>query len=51
MARICPIGKPSAFERLVAEGVVRLPDRPERAAPDPVDADVSLAEIVMTDRR
>ena len=51
VARISPIGTPSAFERLVADGIVRLPARRKRPAPDPIDADVSLSEIVLTDRR
>lgn len=51
VALISPIDTPSTFERLVAEGVVRLPVRPKRPAPDPVDAHVSLSEIVLTDRR
>lgn len=51
VARITPIGTPTALERLIAEGVVQLPAHAKRPAPDPVVADVSLSETVLADRR
>ena len=51
VARISPVGAPTALERLIAEGIVQPPARRKRPAPDPVVADVSLSEIVLTDRR
>ena len=51
VARITPVGAPTALERLVADGVVQVPRRVKRPAPDPVVADVSLSEAVLTDRR
>jgi prevent-host-death family protein len=51
VARISPVGTPSALERLIAEGVVQPPARRKRPAPDPVVADVSLSETVIADRR
>jgi prevent-host-death family protein len=51
VARITPIGTPTALERLIAEGVVQPPVRTQRRAPDPVVADVSLSESVIADRR
>ncbi|WP_138732056.1 type II toxin-antitoxin system Phd/YefM family antitoxin [Modestobacter excelsi] len=51
VARIVPVGTPSALEQLIAEGVVQLPAHRKRPAPDPVVADVSLSETVLADRR
>jgi prevent-host-death family protein len=51
VARISPIGVPTALERLIADGVVQLPVRSKRRAPDPVVADVSLSKSVLADRR
>jgi prevent-host-death family protein len=51
VARISPIGVPTALDQLVAEGLVQLPTHPKRPAPDPVVADVSLSETVLADRR
>lgn len=51
VARISPVGVPTALERLIADGVVQLPPRAKRQAPDPVVADVSLSESVIADRR
>jgi prevent-host-death family protein len=51
VARITPIGAPTALERLIADGVVQPPVRAKRRAPDPVVADVSLSESVLADRR
>jgi len=51
VARITPIDAPTALERLVAEGVVQLPARTKRPAPDPVVANASLSETVLAERR
>jgi prevent-host-death family protein len=50
VARITPVGTPTALERLVAEGVVHPPAHPKRPSPEPVVADVSLSETVLADR-
>lgn len=51
VARITPVDAPTSLERLVADGVVTLPARPKRAAPEPVVAAAALSEIVLGDRR
>ena len=51
VARIIPIGAPTALEQLIADGVVLPPTRTKRPAPDPLVADVSLSETVLADRR
>jgi len=51
VARITPIGAPTALDQLIAEGIVQPPTHPKRPAPDPVVADVSLSETVLADRR
>jgi prevent-host-death family protein len=50
VARISPIDVPSPLDQLVADGIVTLPRRPKRTAPDPIVADVALSEIVRADR-
>ena len=51
VARIIPVGAPTALERLIADGVVQPPGGTKRRAPDPVVADVTLSESVLADRR
>jgi prevent-host-death family protein len=51
VARISPVGAPTALDQLIAEGIVQPPSHPKRPAPDPVVADVALSETVLTDRR
>ena len=51
VARIVPVGVPSALEQLIAEGVVQPPTHRKRPAPDPVIADVSLSDTVLAHRR
>ncbi|MGY1748856.1 type II toxin-antitoxin system Phd/YefM family antitoxin [Modestobacter sp. SYSU DS0511] len=51
VARISPIGAPSALEQLISEGVVQPPTHRKRPAPDPVVANVALSETVLADRR
>ncbi|MEI4273391.1 type II toxin-antitoxin system prevent-host-death family antitoxin [Klenkia sp. LSe6-5] len=53
VARIVPIGKPSAFDQLVADGVIELPTAPRRPLPDPItpaDPTLRLSEQVIADR-
>ncbi|WP_164700307.1 type II toxin-antitoxin system Phd/YefM family antitoxin [Modestobacter sp. KNN46-3] len=51
VARITPIGVPTALDQLIAEGIVQPPAHRKRPAPDPVVADISLSETVLADRR
>ncbi|SEP28679.1 type II toxin-antitoxin system Phd/YefM family antitoxin [Trujillonella endophytica] len=51
VARIVPVGRPTALERLIADGVVQPPRRAKGPAPEPVVADFALSEIVIADRR
>ena len=51
VARISPVGVPTALEQWIAEGVVQPPTHRKRPAPDPVVADLSLSETVLADRR
>jgi prevent-host-death family protein len=51
IARIVPVGTPSALERLVAEGRVRPARRPKRAAPQPVPAAGMVSDLVADQRR
>lgn len=53
IARIVPAAGQSAYERLVAEGVITPAERPRQAdrAYPRVDADVSLSDIVLEQRR
>jgi len=50
VARLVPVHAPTALERLVAEGIVQPPTRRKRPAPDPIQANVALSEIVIADR-
>lgn len=52
VARLIPIGKPSAFDQLVAEGVIELPSarkQPSTEPPVPTSG-VRLSEQVIADR-
>ncbi|HEV7655982.1 MAG TPA: type II toxin-antitoxin system prevent-host-death family antitoxin [Mycobacteriales bacterium] len=51
VARIVPVDGPSTLERLVAEGVVRPPQRHRRGTPHPVPADGSVSDLVAEQRR
>ena len=51
IARIVPVGEPTALERLVAEGRVRPAKRRKRSAPDPVSATGSVSDLVAEQRR
>lgn len=51
VARITPIGTPTALDQLITEGIVQPPAHPKRPAPDPIVADISLSETVLADRR
>lgn len=37
IARIVPVGAPTAYERLVAEGRITVPDHPKRPSREPVE--------------
>lgn len=53
VAKIVPIGEPSAFDRLVAEGVIELPTAPKQPLSDPIvpaDPTLRLSEQVIADR-
>jgi hypothetical protein len=50
VARNGRVDTPTGLDRLIAEGVVQVPARPKRPAPDPVVADVTLSELVRADR-
>ena len=51
IARIVPVGTPTALERLVAEGRVRPAKRRKRAAPQPVPATGTVSDLVADQRR
>jgi prevent-host-death family protein len=52
VAKIVPIGKPSAFDQLVAEGVIELPKTPKEPSVEPVvpASGFRLSEQVLADR-
>ncbi|MCO7218507.1 type II toxin-antitoxin system Phd/YefM family antitoxin [Klenkia sp. PcliD-1-E] len=54
VARIVPVDPGSAFEQLVAEGVIELPTAPKLSSIEPVtpaDPTLRLSEQVIADRR
>lgn len=51
VARIVPVGAPSALERLVAEGRIRPAAAPRRAAPEPVEAARTVSDLIDDQRR
>ncbi|HSV66142.1 MAG TPA: type II toxin-antitoxin system Phd/YefM family antitoxin [Mycobacteriales bacterium] len=51
IARIVPVGQPTALERLIAEGRVRPAKRRKRAAPEPVPATGTVSDLVAEQRR
>jgi prevent-host-death family protein len=51
VARIVPIGVPSALERLVAEGRVQPAVARKRAAPKPIKASGTVSDLVDQQRR
>lgn len=51
VARIVPIGVPSALERLVAEGRVQLAAARKRPAPKPIWAGGAVSDLVDQQRR
>jgi prevent-host-death family protein len=51
VARIVPVDRPTALERLVAEGKVRPASRRKRAAPKPVRAAGTVSDLVAEQRR
>ncbi|GDY34035.1 type II toxin-antitoxin system Phd/YefM family antitoxin [Gandjariella thermophila] len=51
IARIVPAGRPSALERLIAEGRVTPARRRKRPAPEPVKASGIVSDLVADQRR
>ena len=51
VARIVPIGVPSALERLVAEGRVRPAGTRKRLAPKPIKGSGTVSDLVDQQRR
>jgi prevent-host-death family protein len=51
VARIVPVDGPTTFDRLVAEGVVRPPQRRRRGTPRPVPAEGSVSDLVAEQRQ
>lgn len=51
VARIVPVGEPTALERLRAEGRVRPAQRAKRPAPEPVVAAGTVSDLVGDQRR
>jgi prevent-host-death family protein len=51
VARIVPIGMPSALERLIAEGRVQPAATRKRSAPKPISATATVSDLVAQQRR
>jgi prevent-host-death family protein len=51
IARIVPVGVPTALERLVAEGRVQPATRHKRPSPEPVAVSGSISDLVGDQRR
>jgi len=51
IARIVPVGQPSALERLIMEGHVRPAQRRKRPAPEPVPTAGTVSDLVADQRR
>jgi prevent-host-death family protein len=51
VARIVPVDQPNSLERLVGEGRVTPAQRQKRPAPEPVDAEGSVSELISDQRR
>ncbi|MCA1831301.1 MAG: type II toxin-antitoxin system Phd/YefM family antitoxin [Actinomycetota bacterium] len=51
VARIIPAAAKTPLERLVAAGVVRLPQKPKGAPPKPIRARGTVSDIVIEERR
>jgi prevent-host-death family protein len=51
VARIVPVDRPTAFDRLVTEGLVRPPRRAKRGTPRPVTAKGTASDLVAEQRR
>ena len=50
VARIVPVDRPSALERLIAEGLVQPPQTPKRPSPEPLDAGGTVSDLVAEQR-
>ncbi|MFT4136041.1 type II toxin-antitoxin system Phd/YefM family antitoxin [Microbacterium sp.] len=51
IARIVPIGEESGLERLLREGVARLPASPRRPLPARIVADLPVSDLIVEQRR
>ena len=51
IARIVPVDRPTRLEQLVAEGRVRLAQRPKQVAPRPLRAQGVVSDLVADQRR
>lgn len=51
IARIVPVGVPTALERLIAEGRVHRARRRKRPSPEPVAASGTVSDLVAEQRR
>jgi len=51
IARIVPVGAPTALERLIAEGRVRPASRRKRPSPTPITIAGSVSDLVDDQRR
>jgi prevent-host-death family protein len=50
VARIVPVGEPTALERLIAEGVVQPARSPKRPAREPLQIDSTVSDLVADER-
>jgi prevent-host-death family protein len=51
IARIVPVGAPTALERLIAEGRVRPATRRKRPSPEPIVVTGSVSDLISDQRR
>ncbi|WP_409331880.1 type II toxin-antitoxin system Phd/YefM family antitoxin [Trujillonella humicola] len=50
VARIVPVDRPTALERLIAEGIVQPPRRRKGSLPEPVRAQGTVSDLVPEQR-
>jgi prevent-host-death family protein len=50
VARIVPVDRPTALERLIAEGVVQPARSVKRPAPEPLDVGSTVSDLVPDER-
>jgi prevent-host-death family protein len=51
IARITPMEQPTAYDRLVAEGVIQPPRSRTRSLPEPIKAKGTVSDLVADQRR